>query len=262
MKKKKVKSAKKVSARGGSARGGKSVKRAKGVKRVKAKAEPKFKAVKLRSAPRKLVGKKIIIKTKAGKAEKETAGLQGEAKPVYLGLGSNVGDREEYIQQTLYVLEKTPGITVTKVSSIYETEPEGDSEQPMFLNAVCGIKTTLAPRKLMEELRSIEDTLGRDRAIEWGPRTIDIDILLYDDLIVSEDDLQIPHPLMHERGFVLSPLSEIAPNVVHPILEITIKQLYEDCGKEYEDRYDSNLRTEFGRLKDNYRGDIKESTFE
>ncbi|MFH0887501.1 MAG: 2-amino-4-hydroxy-6-hydroxymethyldihydropteridine diphosphokinase [bacterium] len=212
----------------------------------------------------KKTNKKIVIKTKSApeSQDKGSNEIQGSAKVAYLGLGSNVGDREEYIQQALYLLEKAPGTQVTKVSSIYETEPEGDSEQPMFLNAACRIKTTLSPRGLMEELTSIEDTLGRDRAVEWGPRTIDVDILLYEDLIIAEEDLQVPHPLMHERAFVLSPLSEIAPEVAHPALELTIEQLYEDCGKEYAERYDSGLRTEFGRLKDNFRGEIKDTSFE
>ncbi len=158
-----------------------------------------------------------------------------------MGLGSNVGDREEYIDQAVFLLKKTPGIKVNKVSSIYETEAEGVQGQPAFLNAACAITTTLDPYRLLKEIQKIEDTLGRERQIEWGPRTIDIDILLYEDLIISDDQLSIPHPLLHERIFALAPLAEIAPEAIHPVLETSIADIYEERKHEVLDKYDDEL---------------------
>src|SRR3989339_1697139 len=159
--------------------------------------------------------KKAAVKKKAVKAKKAPAkGKKAAAAPkkrsgpatVYLGLGSNVGDREEYIEQALFLLEKNPSITVTRRSTNYETEPEGGGDQPPFINAAVEIKTTLSAQKLLEICQEIETALGRERETEWGPRTMDIDILLYSDQIISDEKLQIPHPLMHERLFVLKPM--------------------------------------------------------
>lgn len=160
---------------------------------------------------------------------------------MYLGLGSNVGDREEFIEQAIFLLGKTPGVRVIRKSGNHETEAEGVGDQPAFINAVVEIETALAPHKLLSAVQEIEVTLGREREVEWGPRTIDIDILLYDDEIVSDDKLQIPHPLLHERLFVLQPLMEIAPDAMHPILEKTIKELFEEKKLEAGERYDDEL---------------------
>lgn len=189
-----------------------------------------------------------MVKKKAKKGKRPVTALKGKKEkklggPVtaYLGLGSNVGDREEYIEQAVFLLEKNPGIQVTKRSTNYETEPEGGSDQPPFINAALEIRTKLLPAKLLEICQEIETALGREREVEWGPRTIDIDILLYGDLIVSEDKLQVPHPLMHERLFVLKPLREIALHAVHPVLEKTIEALYDErkaeagAGEKYDD---------------------------
>ncbi|MBI5400250.1 2-amino-4-hydroxy-6-hydroxymethyldihydropteridine diphosphokinase [Candidatus Saganbacteria bacterium] len=160
---------------------------------------------------------------------------------VYLSLGSNVGDREEYIEQANFLLEKNPRIQVVKHSSNIETEAEGGANQPPFINSAVMIKTSLPPHQLLDVCQEIETTLGRERELEWGPRTIDIDILLYGDEIVSDEKLQIPHPLLHERMFVLRPLREIAPNALHPIMEKTIEALYEERKTEAGEKYDDEL---------------------
>jgi len=193
-------------------------------------------------AAAKKKAKKAVIKKKGAKISKKAKGKK-KAGPVivYLGLGSNVGDREEFIEQALFLLAKNPGILVTKHSSNHETEAEGGGDQPKFINAAVEIRTKLAPLKLLEICQEIETALGRERELEWGPRTMDIDILLYGDQIVSEENLQIPHPLMHERLFVLKPLREIAKNVVHPVLEKSIDALFEERKSEAGGKYDDEL---------------------
>lgn len=160
----------------------------------------------------------------------------------YLGLGSNVGDREEYIEQAVFLIGRLKGVEITKRSTNYETEAEGKVDQPPYVNAVVEIKTMLQPHKLLEDLQTIENALGREREIEWGPRTIDIDILLFGDLVISDETLSVPHPLMHERLFVLQPLKEIAPRAIHPILERTVSALYDERKSELgADKYDDDL---------------------
>ena len=144
----------------------------------------------------------------------------------FIGLGSNLGDREAYLRRGLQLLEETPGVDVQAVSEYTETAPiGGPAGQMAFLNAACRLKTSLPPEELLSRLLEIEDTCGRIREERWGPRTLDLDILLYDDLIVSEADLTIPHPLMHERVFVLRPLEEIGPGAVHPVLNLSVRAL-------------------------------------
>lgn len=135
---------------------------------------------------------------------------------VFLGLGSNLGDRERNLRRSLEVLSRREGIEVLRVSRILETKPVGGPPQGDFLNAAAEIRTTLGPRGLLEELKRIEGELGRVPGVRNGPRTIDLDILLYDDLSVEEPDLEIPHPRMLERAFVLDVLVEIAPQKRHP----------------------------------------------
>lgn len=132
----------------------------------------------------------------------------------YLGLGSNLGDREDYLRRAIEALDGTPGIRVSRESSFVETEPVGITAQPKFLNAVIEIETGLEPRELLSVVKETEARLGRRQTFRWGPREIDIDILLYDEIQVDEPGLQIPHPRMHEREFVLGPLREIAPEKV------------------------------------------------
>jgi 2-amino-4-hydroxy-6-hydroxymethyldihydropteridine diphosphokinase len=138
----------------------------------------------------------------------------------YISLGSNIGDREAALRRAIELLNDRAG-NVTAVSSLYDTEPVGYTEQPMFLNAAAKLETQLPPEKLMQTMLGIERELGRDRAasIPKGPRTIDLDLLMYDDLIVDTPQLTVPHPAMHQRRFVLEPLVEIAPDAFHPVLK-------------------------------------------
>ena len=143
----------------------------------------------------------------------------------YIALGANLGNRERNITAALQALEATREVKVTKVSALYETDPVGGPPQGKFLNAVAEVKTSLEAPRLMSLCLRIEESLGRKRGERWGPRTIDLDLLLFDDEIHSSEELTIPHPLMHERRFVLEPLVEIAPNAVHPALEQTAADL-------------------------------------
>jgi len=137
-------------------------------------------------------------------------------RTAFLGLGSNIGDRKANLARAVAMLAAHPQIEVVKVSGARETAPVGYAEQPDFLNAVARVETTLRPRELLDAILAIEAEMGRERTIRWGPRVIDIDILLYDSEQVDEPGLQIPHPRMMERQFVLEPLAEIAPDLVLP----------------------------------------------
>ncbi|MGB4553123.1 MAG: 2-amino-4-hydroxy-6-hydroxymethyldihydropteridine diphosphokinase [bacterium] len=136
-------------------------------------------------------------------------------KEVYLGLGSNLGERKGYIKGALAGLARA-GVAIDGVSSLYETEPVGYTDQPPFYNAVARGLTGLQPRQLLNAVLAIEKELGRRRDIRWGPRTIDIDILLYGQEVFQEEDLLIPHPRLAERAFVLIPLLELAPSLSLP----------------------------------------------
>jgi 2-amino-4-hydroxy-6-hydroxymethyldihydropteridine diphosphokinase len=134
----------------------------------------------------------------------------------YLGLGSNVGDRLATLQHAVDLLGEDPGIQVRRSSRVWETDPVGGPEQPDFLNAVVEVDTDLEPLDLLAVVDRVEATLGRFRDVHWGPRTIDIDILLIDDLVLGGDRLTVPHPRMHERAFVIAPLLELIPDPVLP----------------------------------------------
>ena len=136
----------------------------------------------------------------------------------YVGLGSNLGEREATLRQALEALGSIEGIEVVAVSSFRETDPVGMVDQPRFVNAAAALETTLGPRELLESLLEVERGLGRDRSREkrWGPRTIDLDLLLYGDETVAEPGLEIPHPRLAERAFVLQPLLELDPGLRLP----------------------------------------------
>ncbi|MBT2575078.1 2-amino-4-hydroxy-6-hydroxymethyldihydropteridine diphosphokinase [Bacillus sp. ISL-51] len=133
----------------------------------------------------------------------------------YIGLGSNIGDRERYLRQAVAMLGQHQRVTVTKVSSIYETDPVGYKDQDQFLNMAVEIKTSLSPFELLDLTQSIEAELGRTREVRWGPRTADLDILLYNRENIETEQLIVPHPRMYERLFVLAPLKEICPQAVN-----------------------------------------------
>jgi 2-amino-4-hydroxy-6-hydroxymethyldihydropteridine diphosphokinase len=148
---------------------------------------------------------------------------------VFLGLGSNIGEREDFLLRALQELCRIFGSAVVGHSSVYETEPVGLKEQPPFLNMAVELKTNMTPQALLEMFQAIEQSLGRTKTVHWGPRKIDIDILYYDDTIMETDQLTIPHREIPVRRFVLLPLSEIAPDFVDPREHRTIEAMLNDC---------------------------------
>lgn len=145
-------------------------------------------------------------------------------KLVYLSLGSNLGDRERHLEMALQKLA-APDLHILRVSSVYETEPVGTSDPRLFLNLVAEAETELFPMQLLWRVGKIEQALGRVRTVVNGPRTIDIDILLYSLAVIHTIALQVPHPRMTERRFVLAPLAELAPDLRHPVTHQTIREL-------------------------------------
>lgn len=142
---------------------------------------------------------------------------------VYIGIGSNLSDRHQNLLRALELLSEK--VTLGKVSSIYETEPVGYDKQPLFLNLVCKVETELSPQLLLKQLKEIERGMGRKASFRNAPRVIDLDILFYDHIVMERNELTIPHPGLTERQFVLVPLEEIAPGLVHPVKKKTVKQL-------------------------------------
>jgi 2-amino-4-hydroxy-6-hydroxymethyldihydropteridine diphosphokinase len=140
----------------------------------------------------------------------------------FVGLGSNLGEREAMIRAALEELARLPETTLERASSLYDTEPVGETQQPNFLNAVAQIETGLTARQLLWNLLLIEKRLGRVRTRRWGPRSIDLDLLLYGSEVVDEPDLRVPHPELLRRSFVLVPLVELDPLVVHPVTGETL----------------------------------------
>jgi 2-amino-4-hydroxy-6-hydroxymethyldihydropteridine diphosphokinase len=148
----------------------------------------------------------------------------------YIALGANLGDRARNIAAAVAKLRDTPGVTVMRQSSLIENPAVGGpADSPAFLNGIVEIETTLAPHALLARLLEIERSLGRKRRTKWEPRPIDLDLILYGNAVVDAPELKVPHPLMQERRFVLEPLAELAPDLVHPVLRKTVKSLLLDA---------------------------------
>ena len=143
----------------------------------------------------------------------------------YIALGSNMGEKEKYLDMALEEFRQNEKTRLGKVASYIETEPYGGVEQDRFINSVCCVETLYSPYDLLDELHRIEQLAERRREIHWGPRTLDLDIIYYDDLVMAEDDLIIPHADMENRTFVLEPLGEIAPYLRHPVSGVTTKEM-------------------------------------
>ena len=146
---------------------------------------------------------------------------------VYIGFGSNIGNRLKHIQNAIHALSKTEGIVLQKTSSVYKTDPVGYEAQAQFLNGAASIQTSLSPLSFLHTLKDTETVIGRQHRIHWGPREIDLDLLIYGDLCLQTEKLVVPHPEMHLRRFVLVPLGEIALNLVHPVFQESIQTLLE-----------------------------------
>ena len=147
----------------------------------------------------------------------------------YLGLGSNVGERHRFLQRAMEQLRGIEAVRLVWVSPVYETEPYGKKEQDPFLNAVVQIGTELPPESLFQELKRIEAAVGRTPGERWGPREIDIDILVYDGLVHQSETLKVPHPDLEQRKFILVPLNDIAPDLIHPVSGLTVSDMVRGC---------------------------------
>lgn len=154
-----------------------------------------------------------MTRSRGGPQERPGA---AEKVKAYLGLGGNLGDREAYLQQAVRLLGEQERVRVLRLSPIYETEPWGYTDQAAFLNQVAEVETELSPQALLAATQAVERALGRERLLRWGPRTMDVDILLYGDRRIDEPDLTVPHPRLTQRAFVLVPLTDLAPDLQLP----------------------------------------------
>ncbi|MBK9332462.1 MAG: 2-amino-4-hydroxy-6-hydroxymethyldihydropteridine diphosphokinase [Ignavibacteria bacterium] len=165
-------------------------------------------------------------------------------KIAYLGLGSNIGERIVYIEKVISELENSGNISILKISGIYETEPWGNIRQDDYLNAVLKIVTELGPMELLVELKSLEKKIGRTGNRKWSEREIDIDILFYEDFIIKNENLNIPHSFIEERKFVLVPLAEIAPDFIHPVLKKSAAEMLSTSDDKLGVTLYGNVKTE------------------
>ncbi len=150
----------------------------------------------------------------------------------YIGFGSNIDDRFNYIAQALRLLLEADDVSLIQISSLYETEPVGYEEQDWFLNGVVAVETGLSVHQLLALLKGIEQLVGRQHRARWGPREVDLDLLIYDQCRINTSNLIVPHPEMHRRSFVLVPFAEIAPDVLHPIFQQNIRTLLSNLNDE------------------------------
>lgn len=150
----------------------------------------------------------------------------------YIALGSNLGDKEKNLSDAIKMISSSSHTKVVKKSTFITTEPWGYADQDQFLNGAIEVKTLLSPKALVRYLLHVEQLLKRERIIKWGPRTLDLDVLLYDDIVSADEEIVLPHPRMHERMFVMEPLAEIAPYEVHPLLKKRMIDLKQELDKE------------------------------
>jgi dihydroneopterin aldolase/2-amino-4-hydroxy-6-hydroxymethyldihydropteridine diphosphokinase len=156
------------------------------------------------------------------------SGEKGSRSKVYISLGSNLGDKEKNLKDAIEFMKCLSYTDVISVSPFYLTEPQGVKEQPYFLNGVVKLETMLKPDELLDKLKRIEETMGRKKTRRWGPRIIDLDIVFYDDIVLEDEKLVIPHPQLRNRWFVLKPLNDIEPDFKHPVIGKTVNQLLEE----------------------------------
>ena len=150
---------------------------------------------------------------------------------VYIAAGSNLGDKEETLKEAIYIIDKRKDCVVTKVSNLYTTDPVGYEDQDQFVNCVFEINTLQTPSELMDTLLEVEKDFKRERIIRWGPRTLDLDIIFYDDIISYDEHILIPHPRAHERQFVMKPMCDINPYYVHPIYRKRVMDISSELGE-------------------------------
>jgi len=150
-----------------------------------------------------------------------------------IGIGSNLGDSAQTVRRAILSLGEIPGCRLVAASELYLTEPVGYFDQPQFINAAALVETELEPLELLDALQAIEKESGRKREIPKGPRTLDLDLLLYEDIEYNSPELRLPHPEMHKRRFVLEPLAAIAPELVHPLSGLSVSRMLEKCSNDF-----------------------------